>query len=119
MLGAVEATAASAPEKADDVPSTPAEALGELDYNVMQFNALRDSRARRLPIGVERAATRCHRTAAPALQRPEPRLVEGATQLGPREPPKDAQPAANASEMICLASSWIRRRCSIPLKLSA
>ena len=66
--GAVEATAASAREEADDVPSTPAAALGELDYNVMQFNDLRDSKARRLPTGVERAATRCHRTAAPALQ---------------------------------------------------
>src|SRR5829696_7562512 len=68
MLGAVKATAASAPEEADDVPSTPAAALGELDYNIMQFNALRDSRASRLPMGVERAATLCHRTAAPAPQ---------------------------------------------------
>ena len=70
VLGAVEATAASAREEADDVPSTPAAALGELDYNVMQFNALRDSRARLFPMGVERCATRCHRTAAPALQEP-------------------------------------------------
>jgi hypothetical protein len=68
VLGAVEATAASAREEADDVPSTPAAALGELDYNVMQVNALRDFRAEGLARGEGPGATRCYRTAACAPQ---------------------------------------------------
>ena len=69
MFGVVEVTATSAREEADDVPSTPAAALGELDYNVVQFNALRDFRADGLPAAVGLCATRCHRTAAPAPQK--------------------------------------------------
>ena len=68
--GAVEATAASAREEADDVPSTPAAALGELDYNVMQFNTLRDSCAERLQDRAGRDAIPCHRTAAAVPQKP-------------------------------------------------
>src|SRR5688572_8828771 len=49
--GTVEATAASAHEEADHMPSAPAAAHDELDYNVMRFNTLRDSRAERLRIG--------------------------------------------------------------------
>src|SRR5215203_5543895 len=41
VLGAVEATAASAPEKADVVPSTPGTALGEQGYKLMRVNGLR------------------------------------------------------------------------------
>jgi len=70
VLGAVEATTASAREKADDMPSTPATAGGELVYNVMQFNVLRDSYPGGLPTGERRGATPCHRTAAPVPQKP-------------------------------------------------
>src|SRR5687767_14584982 len=51
VFGAVEATAASAREEADDMPSSPAAAHDELDYNVMQCNILRDSFGERLGIG--------------------------------------------------------------------
>ena len=128
VFGAVEATAASAREEADDMPSSPAAAHDELDYNVMQCNILRDSFGERLGIG--QAAKRPPATGLlrRCRRRPPRRFVEArrkalstTMRLPARaaEPFLAAHPAANASEMICLASSWILRRCSVPLKLSA
>jgi hypothetical protein len=68
VFGAVEATAASAREEADDMPSSPAAAHDELDYKLMRCNILRDSFGERLGKREDREATPRHRTAAPVPQ---------------------------------------------------
>jgi hypothetical protein len=108
-LDAVETTAASTPEQAHGMPSTPPAALGERRYKLLPFNALGTRHAVRRPIGVigdtDRLPQDCCTGAASAGMggvRPTGAMLLGDGWLlpGATRPSSRNHPAAKASAMI-------------------